>query len=71
MSRAVIRTLSLCFFSAHATTPFLAQSVTQAVPAPAPVAYVYVATSKGINLYNAASNGRLTLVPVRPSRRRA
>jgi hypothetical protein len=29
--------------------------------ASAPVAYVYVGTTKGINLYNAASNGRLTL----------
>ena len=34
--------------------------------APAPVAYVYVATSKGINLYNAASNGKLTLVSGSP-----
>lgn len=33
---------------------------------PAPVAYVYVATSKGINLYNAASNGKLTLVSGSP-----
>lgn len=65
MSRVAIRTLSLCFFSALATTSLLAQSVTQAVAAP--VAYVYVATSKGINLYNAAPNGKLT----RPSRRRA
>ena len=66
MSRAAIRTLSLSFFSALATTPLLAQAVTQAVAAPAPVAYVYVATSKGINLYNAASNGKLTLVSGSP-----
>ena len=66
MTRTAIRTLSLSLFSALATSPLIAQAVTQAVAAPAPVAYVYVATSKGINLYNAASNGKLTLVSGSP-----
>jgi 6-phosphogluconolactonase (cycloisomerase 2 family) len=56
----------LCLFSALATTPLIAQAITQAVAAPAPVAYVYVGTSKGINLYNAAPNGKLTLVSGSP-----
>jgi hypothetical protein len=32
----------------------------------APVAYVYVSTSKGINLYDVASTGKLTLVSGSP-----
>ena len=60
------RTLLLCLLSTLATAPLFAQVVTQAVTAPAPVAYVYVGTSKGINLYNAASNGKLTLVSGSP-----
>ena len=60
------RTLLLCLLSTLATAPLFAQVVTQAVTAPAPVAYVYVGTSKGINLYNAASNGKLTLVAGSP-----
>jgi hypothetical protein len=39
---------------------------TQAVCAQTPVAYVYVQTSKGVNLYNAASTGRVTLVAGSP-----
>lgn len=39
---------------------------TEAVCAQTPVASVYVQTSKGVNLYNAASNGRLTLVAGSP-----
>ncbi len=66
MTRTAIRTLSLSLFSALATSPLIAQAVTQAVAAPAPVAYVYVGTSKGINLYNAAPNGKLTLVAGSP-----
>ena len=31
-----------------------------------PVAHVYVQTSKGVNLYNAAPNGQLTLAAVSP-----
>jgi hypothetical protein len=31
-----------------------------------PVAYVYVQTSKGVNLYDASATGRLTLVPGSP-----
>ena len=67
MTRTLIRPiLPLCLFSALATMPLLAQAITQAVAAPAPVAYVYVATSKGINLYNAVPNGKLTLVSGSP-----
>jgi hypothetical protein len=60
------RTLHFCLFSVLATAPLIAQTVTQAVAAPAPVAYVYLGTSKGINLYNAAANGKLTLVSGSP-----
>jgi hypothetical protein len=53
-----------------AVAPFLTGSafaqLTSPATAPASVAYVYVGTSKGINLYNAASNGRLTLVSGSP-----
>ena len=54
------------------TGPAFTQLTSTAPPAngstaaPAPVAYVYVGTSKGINLYNAASNGKLTLVSGSP-----
>jgi hypothetical protein len=41
-------------------------SPSAAAAATPPVAYVYVGTSKGINLYNAAPNGRLTLVSGSP-----
>lgn len=63
---AIRRTLPLCLLSTLATAPLVAQAVKPAAAAPAPVAYVYVATSKGINLYNAASNGKLTLVSGSP-----
>ena len=66
MTCTAIRTLSLSLLSALATSPLIAQAVTQAVAAPTPVAYVYVGTSKGINLYNAAPNGKLTLVAGSP-----
>jgi hypothetical protein len=59
------RTLHFCLFSVLATAPLIAQAA-QAVVNPAPVAYVYVGTSKGINLYNAAPNGKLTLVSGSP-----
>jgi hypothetical protein len=46
---------------------FLSMAIcTQAVLAETPVTHVYVQTSKGVNLYNAASNGRLTLVEGSP-----
>ena len=71
MTRTAIRPiLPLCLLSALATTPLLAQAVTEAAAAPAPVAYVYVATSKGINLYNAARTGSSRWFPVRRSRQR-
>lgn len=63
---AIRRTLPLCLLATLATAPLVAQAVKPAAAAPAPVAYVYVATSKGINLYNAASNGKLTLVSGSP-----
>ena len=56
----------------YLTGPAFTQLTSTAPPAngstaaPAPVAYVYVGTSKGINLYNAASNGKLTLVSGSP-----
>lgn len=39
---------------------------TVATAATAPVAYVYVSTSKGVNLYDVASTGKLTLVSGSP-----
>lgn len=70
MFRAAIHhTVALCLLSAVSTGPLIAQAGTQAgatVSTTAPVAYVYVGTSKGINLYHAASNGRLTLVSGSP-----
>ena len=56
----------------YLTGPAFTQLTSTAPPAngstaaTAPVAYVYVGTSKGINLYNAASNGKLTLVSGSP-----
>jgi hypothetical protein len=60
------RTLNFLLLSALATAPLIAQAVAQTAANPAPVAYVYVGTSKGINLYNAASSGKLTLVAGTP-----
>jgi 6-phosphogluconolactonase (cycloisomerase 2 family) len=54
------------------TGPAFTQLTSTAPPAngstaaTAPVAYVYVGTSKGTNLYNAAPNGKLTLVAGSP-----
>ena len=39
-----------------------ASEITRDTAAPAPVAYVYIATSKGINLYDIAANGSISLV---------
>jgi len=47
-----------------ATTPLTTSK--DVVAASAPVAYVYVGTAKGVNLYDAASNGQLTLVKGSP-----
>jgi hypothetical protein len=72
MPHAAIRySHALCLLSALFTVPLLAQGVLQAANAaaastPASVAYVYVGTSKGINLYNASSTGKLTLVSGSP-----
>jgi hypothetical protein len=62
---------ALCLLSALFTAPLFAQGVPQtanaaAASTPASVAYVYVGTSKGVNLYNASSTGKLTLVSSSP-----
>src|SRR5215469_3993962 len=64
--RAIHRTLPVILLSVVATVSLIAQTVNQAAATPAPVAYVYVGTLKGINLYNAAPNGKLTLVSGSP-----
>jgi hypothetical protein len=51
------------FLTGHAFT-----QPTSTAAANAPAAYVYVGTAKGINLYNAAPNGKLTLVSGSPFR---
>jgi hypothetical protein len=72
MPHAAIRySHALCLLSALFTVPLFAQGVQQtanaaAASTPASVAYVYVGTSKGINLYNASSTGKLTLVSGSP-----
>jgi hypothetical protein len=72
MPHAAIRySPALCLLSALFTAPLFAQGVQQtanaaAASTPASVAYVYVGTSKGINLYNASSTGKLTLVSGSP-----
>jgi hypothetical protein len=54
-----ISTLTLCLAALCPATAFSQVSA-------APVAYVYVGTSKGVYLYNAAPNGSLSSVPVAP-----
>jgi hypothetical protein len=44
----------------------LSEASTAATASTANVAYVYVGTAKGVNLYDAASNGKLTLVSGSP-----
>jgi hypothetical protein len=72
MPHATIRySPALCLLSALFTAPLFAQGVQQtanaaAASTPAAAAYVYVGTSKGINLYNASSTGKLTLVSGSP-----
>ena len=61
---------SVCLTAALWTQAGYAQVTTTASVQPAttttPVAYVYVSTSKGTDLYDAASNGKLTLVSGSP-----
>jgi hypothetical protein len=61
---------SVCLTAALCTQASLPQFTTTANVEPsstkAPVAYVYVSTSKGTDLYDAASNGKLTLVSGSP-----
>ena len=61
---------SVCLTAALCTQASLAQVATAASVQPAttttPVAYVYVSTPKGTDLYHAASNGKLTLVSGSP-----
>jgi hypothetical protein len=70
MARAVrIWTLALCLTALSAATAFPQTSsdiTSAATPAVAGVAYVYVGTTKGVYLYNAASNGSLSLVSGSP-----
>jgi hypothetical protein len=51
---------------AQVTSPPTTASVQVANTSSSPVAYLYVSTSKGTSLYNAASNGKLTLVSGSP-----
>jgi len=65
------KTVSLIAFVAllSAGPTFTQTPSTEATPeakAAAPVAYVYVQTLKGVNLYDAAANGKLTLVKGSP-----
>jgi hypothetical protein len=53
-------------YAALLLLPFSVVSVALAATSTAPVAYVYVSTSKGINLYDVASTGKLTLVSGSP-----
>jgi hypothetical protein len=67
----VLRSTGLAVVTLFATSLALASPEITAnqeatVAAPAPVAYVYVQTLKGVNLYYAAANGALTLVPGSP-----
>ncbi|MGA2537179.1 MAG: hypothetical protein ABSF53_14275, partial [Terracidiphilus sp.] len=65
--RGFLLTTCLAVFSAGSalaqTTSDEAVSTTTTAP---PVAYVYVGTGNGINLYYAAANGKLTLVTGSP-----
>jgi hypothetical protein len=63
--RAVLCPIALAVGLASAQTPS-GKTAAATASAPAPVAYVYIGTAKGVNLYNAAANGRLTLVPGSP-----
>jgi hypothetical protein len=61
--------LAICLASLSAGPAFTQTQSDEAIPdttASAPVAYVYVQTSSGVNLYDAASNGSLTLVKGSP-----
>jgi hypothetical protein len=59
--------VSLALFSASpAFTQEPSAEATPEAKAAAPVAYIYVQTTKGVNLYDAAANGKLTLVKGAP-----
>ena len=74
MAHIVIRTLrisalTLCLAALCPATAFPqvdSDVSSAATPAAAPVAYVYVGTTNGVYLYNAASNGSLSLVSGSP-----
>src|SRR5580698_4743655 len=65
-----LRILTFCLAAIVAgpafSQTFSTDAVSEAVPAASHVAYVYVGTTKGVNLYDAASNGKLTLVSGSP-----
>jgi hypothetical protein len=62
--------LTFCLAVLSARPAFTQTLASEAIPetsaAAAPVAYVYIGTAKGVNLYDAASNGTLTLVSGSP-----
>jgi Big-like domain-containing protein len=69
MAHAVkIWTLALCLTALPAATAFpqTSSDISSAATPSAGVAYVYVGTTKGVYLYNAASNGSLSLVSGSP-----
>jgi hypothetical protein len=61
-------TLTLCLASLSARLTFAQSISTEVVPAvtAAPVAGVYVGTTKGIYLYDASTTGKLTLISSKP-----
>jgi hypothetical protein len=68
MTNKVIRlklALSVALLSAGPAFTQTSEEVTEPTAAP-PVAYVYVQTLKGVNLYDAAADGKLTLVDGSP-----
>ena len=70
MTRAArTSTLAICLTLLSVGTAFpqtSSDATVTATPAAVHVAYVYVGTTKGVYLYNAASNGSLTLVSGSP-----
>jgi hypothetical protein len=62
-------TLTFCLALTAAGPTFAQSTSAEAVPAATagPIAHVYVGTTKGVYLYNAAATGKLTLVTPKPS----
>ena len=67
VTTALMVPLCLCLtFSSLGFAMSEAYKITGDTAAPAPIAYVYIATSKGINLYDTAANGSISLVSGSP-----